>query len=277
LHFLSNPHQITNERLNYPKPNGEILKMEISGHAAIITGGASGLGRATALRLKAAGANVAACDLSFTDNNVVDDDGILCLRTDVTSEDSVMEALTNATDAHGTARILVNCAGILESQRVLGRDGVMPLANFRRLIDVHLVGTFNVIRLFADAAHNLDPITADGERGVIVNTASVAALEGQIGAVSYSAAKAGIAGMTLPLAREMAREGIRVVAIAPGMFGTPMVSGLSDKAQDRIKADIPFPNRMGEPDEYAKLVQQICENSMLNGEIIRLDAAIRMS
>jgi len=251
--------------------------MEISDHAAIVTGGASGLGRATALRLQKAGAQVAVFDLSFKDHNIIDDDGILCLRVDVTSEESVMNALASATAAHGPARILINCAGILESQRVLGRDGVMPLANFRRLVDVHLVGTFNVIRLFADAAHNLDPVNADGERGVIINTSSVAGLEGQIGAVSYSAAKAGIAGMTLPLAREMAREGIRVVAIAPGMFGTPMVSGLSDKAQDRIKADIPFPNRMGKPDEFANLVQQICENPMLNGEIIRLDAAIRMS
>ena len=249
--------------------------MEIAGAAAIVTGAGSGLGLATAKRLRAAGAKVAGFDIGY-EEDAETTDGLLCLKTDVTSEDSVQAALSTAAAAHGGARILVNCAGILESKRVLGRSGVMPLEHFRRLIEVHLVGTFNVIRLFADQARRLPPATADGERGVIINTSSVAGLEGQIGAVSYSAAKAGIAGMTLPLAREMAHEGIRVVAIAPGFFETPMARGLKDAAQEQIIAAIPFPRRTGRPDEYAQLVQQICENGMLNGEVIRIDAAVRM-
>ena len=185
--------------------------MRIEGTTAIVTGAASGLGRATADVLAAAGATVAGWDIAFG-GGAADDDGMLCLHCDVTSESSVAAALAATGSTLGTARILVNCAGILESQRVLGRDGVMALDHFRRLIDVHLVGTFNVIRLFADAARWLEPLSEDGDRGVIVNTSSIAGLEGTIGAVSYSAAKAGIAGMTLPLAREFAREGIRVVA-----------------------------------------------------------------
>ncbi len=249
--------------------------MRIEGTTAIVTGAASGLGRATADVLAAAGATVAGWDIAFG-GGAADDDGMLCLHCDVTSESSVAAALAATGSTLGTARILVNCAGILESQRVLGRDGVMPLDHFRRLIDVHLVGTFNVIRLFADAARRLEPLSEDGDRGVIVNTSSIAGLEGTIGAVSYSAAKAGIAGMTLPLAREFAREGIRVVAIAPGFFETPMAAGLRDAAQAQILNAVPFPKRMGRPSEYAELVRHICENDMLNGEVIRIDAAVRM-
>ncbi len=247
--------------------------MQIKGQSAIVTGAASGLGRATASHLLELGASVTGLDLTFEGG---EEDRILTLRCDVTNEDSVADALARAADKHGPARILVNCAGILESRRVLGRKGVMSLAHFQRQINVHLVGTFNAIRLFADRAKNLDPLNDDGERGVIVNTSSVAGLEGQVGAVSYAAAKAGIAGMTLPLAREFSREGIRVVAIAPGMFETPMVDGLRAAAQEQLMAAVPFPKRMGEPREYAMLVQQICENGMLNGEVIRLDAAVRM-
>ena len=250
--------------------------MDIQGQAALVTGAASGLGKATAERLAAAGARVAGLDIAFEDGPAAPADGILALACDVTSEESVAAALTAAAERHGPARILVNCAGILESQRVLGRAGVMPLENFRRQIEVHLVGSFNVIRLFAEAAQGLEPLGSDSERGVIVNTSSVAGLEGQVGAVSYSAAKAGIAGMTLPLARELAREGIRVLAIAPGFFETPMAAGLREAAQAQIMAAVPFPKRMGRPEEYAELVKHICENGMLNGEVIRLDAGIRM-
>jgi NAD(P)-dependent dehydrogenase (short-subunit alcohol dehydrogenase family) len=248
--------------------------MDIRGTTAIVTGAASGLGQSTATVLAAAGANVASLDIVFSSAETVDND--LKYQCDVTSEASVEAALAATMSALGPARILVNCAGILESRRVLAREGVMPLDHFRRLIDVHLIGTFNMVRLFADAARRLAPLSEDGHRGVIVNTSSVAALEGQIGAVSYSAAKAGIAGMTLPLAREFAREGIRVVAIAPGFFETPMAEGLRDAAQEQIMSAVPFPKRMGQPHEYAALVRHICENDMLNGEVIRLDAGIRM-
>lgn len=249
--------------------------MKIAGMTAIVTGAASGLGRATAEALADAGVRIAALDIAFERKETVSD-AELRYRCDVTDEACVETALAATARTLGPARILVNCAGILESRRVLGRDGVMPLDHFRRLIDVHLVGTFNMVRLFADAARQLDPISEDGHRGVVVNTSSVAGLEGQIGAVSYSAAKAGIAGMTLPLARELAREGIRVVAIAPGFFETPMATSLREAAQEQIMSAVPFPKRMGRPDEYAALVRHICENDMLNGEVIRLDAGIRM-
>ena len=249
--------------------------MQIEAAAALVTGAASGLGRASAAMLADAGAKVAGLDLAF-EQAAASAGGILQVKCDVADVASAIAALATAAEAHGPARILVNCAGILESRRVLARDGVMALEHFRKLIDVHLVGTFNMVRLFADAARALAPANADGERGVIVNTSSVAALEGQIGAVSYAAAKAGVAGMTLPLARELAREGIRVVAIAPGAFDTPMAAGLRDAAQQQIMAAVPFPKRMGRVEEYAELVRQICENGMLNGEVIRLDGAVRL-
>lgn len=248
--------------------------MRIEGITAIVTGAASGLGRATAELLASAGAKVAGFDIGFTDTGA-SADGISHYPCDVTSEASAQAALAASESALGPARILVNCAGIAESRRVLGRDGVMPLDHFRRLIDVHLVGTFNMIRLFADAARHLEPMSGDGDRGVIVNTSSIFGLEGAIGAVSYSAAKAGIAGMTLPLAREFAREGIRVVAIAPGIFETPMSMSLREDARAQLVETVPFPKRMGRPDEYAALVRHICENDMLNGEVIRIDAAVR--
>jgi|TARA_A100001037_G_scaffold7222_1_gene7277 NAD(P)-dependent dehydrogenase (short-subunit alcohol dehydrogenase family) len=249
--------------------------MQINGTTAIVTGAASGLGAATAGLLSECGAKVASLDLSFDTPNSIGDSA-LQHPCDVTDEASVQAALAAATEALGTARILVNCAGIAESRRVLGREGVMSLEHFRRIIDVHVVGTFNVTRLFADAARRLDPITADGHKGVVVNTSSVAGLEGLVGAVSYSTAKAGIAGMTLPLAREFGREGIRVMAIAPGFFETPMAATVKDDALDQFLSVVPFPKRLGEPREYAELVRHICENDMLNGSVIRLDAAIRV-
>ena len=248
--------------------------MQIAGTTAIVTGAASGLGLATAELLASAGAKVAGLDIAVADAGM-DDDGILRHPCDVTSETSVQAALAKSEAALGPARILVNCAGVMESRKILGRDGVMPLDHFRRLIDVHLIGTFNMIRLFADKARHLDPLSEDGDRGVIVNTSSIFGQEGQIGAVSYSAAKAGIAGMTLPLARELAREGIRVVAIAPGIFETPMVMSLREAAREQIVNAVAFPKRMGKPREYAQLVRHICENDMLNGAEIRIDAGAR--
>ena len=226
--------------------------MQIAGTTAIVTGAASGLGLATAELLASAGAKVAGLDIAVADAGM-DDDGILRHPCDVTSETSVQAALAKSEAALGPARILVNCAGVMESRKILGRDGVMPLDHFRRLIDVHLIGTFNMI----------------------VNTSSIFGQEGQIGAVSYSAAKAGIAGMTLPLARELAREGIRVVAIAPGIFETPMVMSLREAAREQIVNAVAFPKRMGKPREYAQLVRHICENDMLNGAVIRIDAGAR--
>jgi NAD(P)-dependent dehydrogenase (short-subunit alcohol dehydrogenase family) len=248
--------------------------MQIDGMTAIVTGAASGLGAATTGMLTACGAKVAGLDTAYTEVKAVDT--ILQHPCDVTEEKSVQTALAAATKAFGAARILVNCAGIVENRRVLGRDGVMPLEHFRRLIDVHLVGTFNVTRLFADATRHLAPVSEDGHRGIVVNTSSVAGLDGIVGAVSYSSAKAGVAGMTLPLAREFASAGIRVVAIAPGFFQTPMAESVSNSAIDQFVSVVPFPKRMGQPDEYAALVRHICENDMLNGEVIRLDAAIRV-
>jgi len=245
--------------------------MEIDGLSALVTGGASGLGQATADVLAAAGGRVAALDLAF--GGAADR---LQLTADVTDETQVAAALDAAEAAHGAVRILVNCAGISEARRVLGRDGVMPLDHFQRMVDVHLTGTFNVARLMAERLIAADPVNTDGERGVIVNTSSIQGLEGTIGAVSYAAAKAGIAGMTLPLAREFARHGIRVVAIAPGVFETPMAEGLGEEAVREMQAAVPFPKRLGEPMEFGRLVKQICENAMLNGEVIRLDAAYRM-
>jgi NAD(P)-dependent dehydrogenase (short-subunit alcohol dehydrogenase family) len=247
--------------------------MKIDGLSALVTGGASGLGQATADVLAAAGARVAALDLAFDGATKA---GHLQLTADVADEAQVTAALDTAEAANGAVRILVNCAGISEARRVLGRDGVMPLGHFKRMVDVHLVGTFNVARLMAERLAKADPINADGERGVIVNTSSIQGLEGTVGAVSYAAAKAGIAGMTLPMAREFSRHGIRVVAIAPGVFETPMALGLGEEAMRDMRATVPFPTRLGAPSEFGRLVKQICENAMLNGEVIRLDAAYRM-
>lgn len=245
-------------------------------HAAIVTGAASGLGAATARALAASGARVALLDLSAERlEPLAEEIGGLPFACDVSDAASVDRSLTAARQEHGAARILVNCAGIAPASRIVGREGALPLEDFARVIGVNLLGTFNVMRLAAAAMTTLKPLD-DGERGVIINTASVAAYEGQIGQAAYAASKGGVASMTLPAARELARYGIRVVAIAPGLFGTPMVTTMPQEVQDTVIATIPFPRRFGKPEEYARMALSVVDNPMLNGSVIRLDAALRM-
>jgi NAD(P)-dependent dehydrogenase (short-subunit alcohol dehydrogenase family) len=254
--------------------------VNIEGSVALITGGASGLGMATARRLLDAGASVVLADLPSSDGKTVAaelGDRAVFAPTDVTSEADVVAALDTAAGL-GELRIAVSCAGIGTPARVLGKSGPQPLAGFDRIVQVNLIGTFNVIRLAAEQMASLQPQGPDGEeRGVIVNTASVAAYEGQIGQAAYSASKGGVVGLTLPVARELAAFHIRVMTIAPGIFETPMMASLPDKAKASLGAQTPHPNRLGRPAEYAALVQHIAENPMLNGEVIRLDGAIRMA
>jgi NAD(P)-dependent dehydrogenase (short-subunit alcohol dehydrogenase family) len=251
--------------------------MDIAGAAALVSGGASGLGRATARALAEAGAKVALLDIdgAAAETAAKEFDG-LGLACDVTKADAVEGAVAAAREKHGVARIVINCAGIGRAGRIVDRDGKpMPLDQFRQVVEVNLIGSFNLLRVAAADMIALDPL-ADGERGVILLTASVAAYDGQIGQVAYSASKGGIVGLTLPAAREMARYGIRVMAIAPGVFATPMLAGLPEAAQTSLAANVPFPQRLGRPDEYAALALHICRNTMLNGEVIRLDGALRM-
>ena len=251
--------------------------MQIEGQAAIVSGGASGLGRATAQALAAAGAKVALLDINETAAaEAARETRGLAIAADVTNAGSVEAAFAAARERHGPARIAVNCAGIGTAGRIVGRDGPLPLEAFRRVIEVNLVGSFNVMRIAAAEMSALEPLT-DGERGIIVSTASAAAYEGQIGQAAYSASKGGIVALTLPAARELARYGIRVVAIAPGLFATPMLQGLPQNIRDSLAASIPFPNRLGRPEEYAALVLHLCQNTMLNGEVVRLDGALRMA
>jgi NAD(P)-dependent dehydrogenase (short-subunit alcohol dehydrogenase family) len=250
--------------------------MQISGQGALITGGASGLGLATARRLVAAGAHVTIIDLASSKGaELADELGGLFVAADVTSADEVRAAVAAAQSA-APLRVVVNCAGIAPPAKVLDREGnPAVLADFERVVRINLVGTFNVIsQASAVIAQNE---LHDEERGVIVNTASVAAFDGQIGQPAYSASKGGVHAMTLPVARELARHGIRVCTIAPGIMETPMLMGLPQAAQDSLGQQVPFPSRLGRPDEYAALVQQIVENGYLNGETIRLDGAIRMA
>ena len=250
--------------------------MKVQGLPALVTGAASGLGAATARALAAAGARVALLDLDqAAAEGVAREIGGLALPCDVADASSAEAAVARAARAHGPARILVHCAGICPAAKVVGRNGPAPLEGFARVIQVNLVGTFNMMRLAAAGAAGLDPLEG-GERGVIVTTASIAAYEGQIGQAGYAASKAGVVGLTLPVARELAPLGIRVCAIAPGMFETPMVQGLPDEVQASLGAAVPFPSRFGRPDEYAALVMAILANPMLNGETIRLDGALRM-
>jgi len=251
--------------------------MDIKGHAAIVTGGASGLGAATAAELAAAGAKVACLDVNLDSAKAVADRiGGIALRCDVTSADDAAAALGDARAAHGVARILINCAGVGPARRIVGRDGPMPLADFERVIKVNLIGTFNMMRLVAAEMQGLSPL-ADGERGVIVSTASVAAFEGQIGQAAYSASKGGVAALTMPAAREFAQFGIRANAIAPGIFHTPMLMALPEEAQKSLAAAVPFPKLLGRPEQFASLVRHIIENTYINGEVIRLDGALRMA
>ncbi|MBV8369483.1 MAG: SDR family NAD(P)-dependent oxidoreductase [Candidatus Eremiobacteraeota bacterium] len=250
--------------------------MKINGQAAIVTGGASGLGAATARRLAALGAKVGILDRDVARAEAVAAEvGGFAASCDVSDSDGVAAALEHVRARHGAARIVVNCAGIGTPRRMIGRDGPMPLADFERVIRVNLVGTFNVTRLAAGAITALEPFE-NGERGVVVMTASIAAFEGQIGQAAYSASKGGIVALTLPLARELAQFGVRVLTIAPGIFETPLLGQLPPEAQASLGASVPFPKRLGNPDEYAQLVVQICENVFLNGETIRLDGALRM-
>ncbi|MFC9848889.1 3-hydroxyacyl-CoA dehydrogenase [Streptomyces sp. NPDC127595] len=243
--------------------------------SALITGGASGLGRATAELLAASGAHVVIFDLPSSDGEAVAKDlGATFVPGDVTSEADASAAVAAAV-ARGPLRITVNCAGIGDAQRTAGKDGPYPLDKFRKIVEVNLIGTFNVIRLAAQEMSGNEPL--DGDRGVIVNTASVAAFDGQIGQCSYSASKAAIVGMTLPIARDLAKANIRVMTIAPGLFETPLLGQLPQAARDSLGAQVPHPSRLGLPAEYAQLVEAIVTNPMLNGDTIRLDGAIRMA
>ena len=253
--------------------------MELRGSAFIVTGGASGLGAATAQMIASNGGRAVIADLDEDRGRALAGDlgaAAKFVRTDVTDEASGKAAVAEALDAFGGVHGLVNCAGIVHGEKVVGKEGPHALAGFARAIGINLIGTFNLIRLAADAMARNAP-NAGGERGVIVNTASVAAFDGQIGQAAYSASKAGVVGMTLPIARELARFGIRVMTIAPGIFETPMMASLAPDVQEALGRMVPFPARLGRPEEFASLVREIIENPMLNGEVIRLDGAIRMA
>jgi NAD(P)-dependent dehydrogenase (short-subunit alcohol dehydrogenase family) len=251
--------------------------MQLKGQAAIVTGGASGLGAATARRLAAQGAKVAVLDLNAKlAEEFAKEIGGVAVICDVADAASGEAAIVAAAKAHGPARVLVNCAGIGVAKRVVGREGPHALADFDKVIRVNLIGSFNMLRLAAAEMSKLEPLD-NGERGVIISTASVAAYDGQIGQAAYSASKGGIVGMTLPIARELAQFGIRVLTIAPGLFLTPLLGALPQEAQDSLAAAIPFPHRLGSPDEYASLAMHMIDNPYLNGEVVRLDASLRMA
>ncbi|MDQ2105279.1 SDR family NAD(P)-dependent oxidoreductase [Azospirillum isscasi] len=251
--------------------------MQINGQAAIVTGGASGMGAETARHLAKLGAKVTVLDMNEAAvKQVAEEIGGLGLLCDVSSAESAEKAVAEARAAHGPARIAVNCAGVAPAKRIVGRDGPMALDDFRKVIEVNLIGTFNMLRLAAADMGKLDPLES-GERGVIVNTASVAAYEGQIGQAAYASSKGGVVALTICAARDLARSGVRVMTIAPGLIGTPMLLNMPQEVQDSLAATVPFPKRFGQPSEYARLVQHILENEMLNGEVIRLDGAIRMA
>ncbi|MBB3957200.1 SDR family NAD(P)-dependent oxidoreductase [Novosphingobium sediminicola] len=253
--------------------------MDIQGMAAIVTGGASGLGAATAEMLAARGARVTIFDLNAGLGEAkAKEIGGLYRPVNVTDEEAVQNAIAEAEGLHGKARILVNCAGIGPPAKVLNREGApLPLSEFAKIININLIGTFNVLSKFAARLADADALNADGERGVIVNTASVAAFDGQIGQPAYAASKGGVVAMALPIAREFARIGIRVNTIAPGIFWTPLLATLPKEAQDSLGKQVPFPSRLGQPREYAHMVEAIVTNPMLNAEVIRLDGAIRMA
>ncbi|MBK8016582.1 MAG: 3-hydroxyacyl-CoA dehydrogenase [Betaproteobacteria bacterium] len=253
--------------------------MDIRNSVFVVTGGSSGLGEATIEMIVAAGGKAVIADVNKTAGEMLAarlGAAVRFVECDVTSEEHARRAIDTAVSAFGGLQGLVNCAGVGVPAKVLGKEGPHPLDRFMKIVNINLVGTFNMIRLAADAMAKGQPNDA-GERGVIVNTASVAAYDGQIGQPAYAASKAGVVGMTLPIARELARYGIRVVTIAPGLFETPMMAGLPEEAQRSLAQQVPFPSRLGRPSEFAQLVGQICANQMLNGETIRLDGAIRMA
>ena len=251
--------------------------MDVSGHAAIVTGGASGLGAATAQALAANGAKVAIFDLNMDiAQKMANEIGGIAVSCDVSSAESAETAVTEAREKHGPARILVSCAGIAPPKKIVGRDGAQPLKTLAKVININLIGSFNLMRLAAADMQALDALET-AERGVIINTASIAAFDGQIGQAAYAASKGGVASMTLPAARELAKSGVRVLAIAPGIFGTPMLYGLPDDVQKALGDSVPFPSRLGDPNEYAKLAMHMIDNVMMNGEVVRLDGALRMA
>jgi len=254
--------------------------VDLNNKIAVITGGASGLGRATAEMVINNGGKVAIFDLNEDLARATATElgsNAAAFAANVTDEESVSAAVQQVLAHFGAIHVNVNCAGIGAAARTIGRDGPLPLQRFNFVIQVNLIGTFNTLRLCADAMQRNEPVTPDGEKGVIINTASVAAFDGQIGQAAYSASKAGVVGMTLPIARDLARSGIRVCTIAPGIFETPMMAGAPDQVRDPLIEMTQFPKRLGNPVEYAQLARQIIENPYLNGETIRLDASIRMS
>lgn len=259
--------------------------MKIEGQAALVTGGASGLGEATARELARLGARVAVLDVNAALAQKVADDlraqygeaSAVACPCDITNTESVLTALAQAAAAHGPARILMNVAGIGSAKRIVGRDGnPAPLEDFARVVNINLIGSYNVSRLYAAACAKLPPLE-DGERGVMMFTASVAAFDGQVGQQAYSASKGGLVGITLPMARDLAQHGIRVCTVAPGLFATPLMKELPEAVQQSLAASIPFPRRLGHPEEFAQLACHIVTNGHLNGEVIRLDGALRMA
>ncbi|GAA0758708.1 3-hydroxyacyl-CoA dehydrogenase [Ideonella azotifigens] len=251
--------------------------MEIAGKVFIVTGGASGLGEGTARMLTREGAKVVIADLQEDKGRAVAAElGGVFVRCDV-SQEADGQAVVTAAQQLGKLMGLINCAGIAPAVKTVGKDGAHPLAVFSKTVTVNLIGSFNMIRLAAEAMAKNEPEAATGERGVLISTASVAAYDGQMGQAAYSASKGGVVGMTLPIARDLARNGIRNMTIAPGIFGTPMLFGMPKEVQDALAANVPFPSRLGTPADYSKLVQQIITNEMLNGEVIRLDGAIRLA
>ncbi|STX29306.1 3-oxoacyl-ACP reductase [Legionella beliardensis] len=249
--------------------------MNLDNQIAVVTGGASGMGKACASELSARGARVVVWDKDIR-ALANDEENIIAISCDVSSDEAVMAAMQETKEKAGIPRICINCAGIAPAKRMVGKEGAMPLAAFKQVIDINLVGTFNVMRLVAEAMTHLEIDAATKERGVIINTASIAAFEGQIGQLAYSASKGGVVAMTLPAARELAQHAIRVNTIAPGLIATPLLLNMPKEVQDNLAATVTFPKRLGRPEEFAALVIHLIENQLINGEVIRLDGALRM-